>query len=64
MRRNKTPFFPLNYTGMIPGQDGPNRGLLNSVGYPVFKASGDLPKGHEHIPLGRAEGSIPKLDHL
>jgi hypothetical protein len=38
MRRNKTPFFPLNYTGMTPDQDGPDRGLLhNFVGYPVFK---------------------------
>jgi hypothetical protein len=38
MRRNRTPISPLNYTGMIPGQDGPDQGLLlNLVGYPVFK---------------------------
>jgi hypothetical protein len=38
MRRNRTPFFPLNDTGMIPGQDRPDQGLLLSlVGYPVFK---------------------------
>jgi hypothetical protein len=30
MRRNKTPFYPLNYTGMSPGQDSPDRGLLIS----------------------------------
>jgi hypothetical protein len=47
MRRNKTPFYPLNYTGMIPGQDGPDRGLLqNFVGYPIFKG----PEDHPHRP--------------
>ena len=43
MRRNKTPFFPLNYTGMTPDQDGPDRGLLhNFVGYPVFNGPGNF----------------------
>jgi hypothetical protein len=28
MRRNKTPFYPLNYTGISPDQDPPDRGLL------------------------------------
>ena len=44
MRRNRTPFSPLNYTGMIPDQDGPDRGLLlNFVRYPILKGPGDHP---------------------
>jgi hypothetical protein len=67
MRRNRTPFYPLNYTGMIPGQKGPHdQGLLLTfVAIRFSKAPGDqVPRTAKRVPLGRVTSSIPKLDHL
>jgi hypothetical protein len=65
MRRNRTPFYSLNYTGMSPDQDSPDRGLLISctIRFSRVKRS-NSPKTAKRVPLGRAKGSIPKLDHL
>ncbi len=42
LRVNSVLFCLLNYTGMIPGQDGPDRGLLlNIVGYPILNGPGN-----------------------
>ena len=65
MRRNRTPFYSLNYTGMSPDQDSPDRGLPISctIRFSRVKRS-NSPKTAKRVPLGRAKGSIPKLDHL
>jgi hypothetical protein len=65
MRRNRTLFYSLNYTGMSPDQDSPDRGLLVSCTIRLSRIKGsNSPKTAKRVPLGRAKGSIPKLDHL